>query len=73
MYPQDHTSEGDTPPFLHLINSDLESRTDYTLGLRGGRCHGRIPVSVLIGAFLANWEFSQFIKENHFSLIKKSI
>ena len=37
LYPQDYTSEGDTPSFLHLINNGLGSYRDYTLGGWGGR------------------------------------
>ena len=36
-YPQDYTSEGDTPSFMPLINNGLEQDTDYTLGGWGGR------------------------------------
>lgn len=36
-YPQDYTSEGDTPSYLPLIDNGLEQHTDYTLGGWGGR------------------------------------
>lgn len=36
-YPQDYTSEGDTPSFMPLINNGLAQDTDYTLGGWGGR------------------------------------
>jgi hypothetical protein len=36
-YPQDYTSEGDSPSFMPLINNGLEQDTDYTLGGWGGR------------------------------------
>ncbi|MBQ6861984.1 MAG: DUF1593 domain-containing protein [Alistipes sp.] len=36
-YPQDYTSEGDTPSYLPLINNGLEQHLDYTLGGWGGR------------------------------------
>lgn len=36
-YPQDYTSEGDTPSFMPLINNGLEQHTNYTLGGWGGR------------------------------------
>lgn len=36
-YPQDYTSEGDTPSFMPLINNGLEMDVDYTLGGWGGR------------------------------------
>ncbi len=36
-YPQDYTSEGDTPSYMPLINNGLEQHTDYTLGGWGGR------------------------------------
>ena len=36
-YPQDYTSEGDTPSFMPLIDNGLEQHTDYTLGGWGGR------------------------------------
>jgi uncharacterized protein YjdB len=45
MYPQDYTSEGDTPSFLHLINNGLESQKDYTLGGWGGRSVFDDPVN----------------------------
>lgn len=36
-YPQDYTSEGDTPSYLPLINNGLNQHTDYTIGGWGGR------------------------------------
>lgn len=36
-YPQEYTSEGDTPSFMPLIRNGLEQHTDYTLGGWGGR------------------------------------
>jgi hypothetical protein len=36
-YPQDYTSEGDSPSFMSLINNGLEQDIDYTLGGWGGR------------------------------------
>ncbi len=36
-YPQDYTSEGDTPSFMPLIDNGLEQHVDYTLGGWGGR------------------------------------
>jgi hypothetical protein len=36
-YPQDYTSEGDSPSFMPLVNNGLEQHTDYTLGGWGGR------------------------------------
>ncbi len=36
-YPQDYTSEGDSPSFMPLINNGLEQHLDYTLGGWGGR------------------------------------
>lgn len=36
-YPQDYTSEGDSPSFMPLINNGLEQDADYTLGGWGGR------------------------------------
>ncbi len=36
-YPQEYTSEGDTPSYMPLINNGLEQHTDYTLGGWGGR------------------------------------
>jgi hypothetical protein len=38
-YPQDYTSEGDSPSFMPLIDNGLEQDTDYTLGGWGGRPH----------------------------------
>ncbi|MEI6950725.1 nucleoside hydrolase-like domain-containing protein [Paraflavisolibacter sp. H34] len=36
-YPQDYTSEGDTPSFLPLVNNGLEQDKNYTWGGWGGR------------------------------------
>jgi autotransporter-associated beta strand protein len=36
-YPQDYTSEGDSPSFMPLVDNGLEQDTDYTLGGWGGR------------------------------------
>jgi hypothetical protein len=36
-YPQNYTSEGDTPSFMPLINNGLQQDADYTLGGWGGR------------------------------------
>ncbi len=36
-YPQDYTSEGDTPSYMPLIDNGLEQHTDYRLGGWGGR------------------------------------
>ena len=39
-YPQEYTSEGDTPSFMPLIRNGLEQHTDYTLGGWGVRSFG---------------------------------
>ncbi len=36
-YPQEYTSEGDTPSYMPLIDNGLEQHTDYTIGGWGGR------------------------------------
>lgn len=36
-YPQDYTSEGDTPSYMPLIDNGLQQHLDYTLGGWGGR------------------------------------
>lgn len=36
-YPQEYTSEGDTPSYMPLINNGLNQHTDYTIGGWGGR------------------------------------
>lgn len=36
-YPQNYTSEGDSPSFMPLINNGLDQYIDYTLGGWGGR------------------------------------
>lgn len=36
-YPQDYTSEGDTPSFMPLVNNGLVQYNNYTLGGWGGR------------------------------------
>lgn len=36
-YPQEYTSEGDSPSFMALINNGLQQDTNYTLGGWGGR------------------------------------
>lgn len=48
-YPQEYTSEGDTPSFMPLIRNGLEQHTDYTLGGWGGRPEYKMAITCKMG------------------------